>query len=170
MTVDRITRTFASVAFVLTGCSLTARSATARPDLPTVTAVEGRALRCYQLGTPVRRVAERFSLLEQHGHGSGPERFGRLVRPRGAYNSAYWHAEHGDTIELVWTSSPSDSAGLPGTVILMDALRARVTQVGHSSRASGVGVRYLRRPGHADRVRFSGGSSHLLRQCIARVV
>lgn len=129
MAVGGITHTFASVAFVLIGCSPAARNAKVRADLPAITAVEARAVGCYQLLAPVRRVAERFSLLARNGRGAGPERFGRLVRPRGAYNSAYWRSAQGDTLELVWTSSPSDSAEPPGTVIFMDALRAHVTQV-----------------------------------------
>ena len=147
MTVDRITRTFASVTFVLTGCAPAARRAIARPD-PPINAVESRAVGCYQLRAPVRRVAERFSLLARHGRGAGPERFGRLVRPRGAYNSAYWGSAHGDTLQLVWTSSPSDSTGPPGTVIFMDALRARITQDGDTLRGRAVwGADVLDGPG-----------------------
>jgi hypothetical protein len=138
VTLGRIVRTFASVPLALSACSPGARSANVRPDVLPLTAVEARAVGCYQLLAPVRRTAERFALLARHGRGAGPERFGRLVRPRGEYNSAYWSSAQGDTLELVWTSSPSDSTGRPGSVIFMDALRARVTQVGDTLRGRAV--------------------------------
>jgi hypothetical protein len=138
VTLGPVVCTLACVPLVLGACSASAHRVNGRPDLLPLTAAETRAVGCYQLLAPVRRIAERFSLLAQYGRGAGPERFGRLVRPRGDYNSAYWSLAKGDTLELVWTSSPSDSTGQPGSVIFMDALRARVTQVGDTLRGRAV--------------------------------
>jgi len=115
-----------AVICVLPDCSHPQREAAVRSEPPSLTVVEARAVGCYRLLAPVRNVSQEFVLLARRGRGSGPERFGQLIRPRGAYKSAYWHQARGDTLELIWTSTPSDSAGTLGTVIFMDALRARV--------------------------------------------
>lgn len=95
---------------------------------PRPTPLEAKAAGCYRLLAPVRGVAAAFSLRVRHGRGTGPEALGRLIRPRGGYNSAHWGEATRDTLELVWTSAPSDStASFAGAVIYMDALRARVT-------------------------------------------
>jgi hypothetical protein len=99
-----------------------------------LTPLESQAAGCYRVSAPVRDVRGEFRLLAQRGRGSGPERFGRLLRPQGPYFSAYWAGVHPDTIEIVWTTARSDSTGPPGVVIFWDALRARVALVGDSLR------------------------------------
>jgi hypothetical protein len=97
------------------------------PEPPPITAAESRAVGCYDLLTPWRLQTEQFALLARHGLGAGPERTGRLIRPRGGYASAHWGAVAGDTLELVWTNAQSDSTRFEPGVIYWDALRARVT-------------------------------------------
>ena len=130
MTIAQIRITVVGVSFAsaLLGCSRSRHATSFRVE-PPLTVAEARAAGCYRLLAPVRNVAGELVLLTQHGRGAGPERFGRLIRPRGAYNSAYWSTARGDTLELVWTSTGSDSTGSPGAVIFTDALRARVSLV-----------------------------------------
>jgi hypothetical protein len=99
---------------------------------PAPTQLERRVAGCYRLLGPVRGVAEEFSLLLRHGRGSGPEREGRLVRPRGSYNSSLWHQVSTDTLELIWTTAHSDSTRWEPGVVYWDALRARVALRGDS--------------------------------------
>jgi hypothetical protein len=113
----------------LVGCAHPQSGIAVQTEPPALTAVETRTVGCYRFLAPVRDLPADLILLARHGQGAGPERFGRLIRPRGRYQSAYWRQARGDTLELTWTTTPSDSAGKPGTVIFMDALRARVTLI-----------------------------------------
>lgn len=133
--------TFAAsgLACVLHGCLRPGSGASGASQPLTDTSVETRAVGCYRLLTPVREVGPEFALLARHGQGTGPEALGRLIRPRGGYKSAHWSRASQDTLELVWTSTPSDSTTTgPVVAVYMDALRARVTVTGDTLRGRAV--------------------------------
>lgn len=120
-----------SIALLLSACTLVScghsrRSTPVRQGPRPLTSLEARAVGCYRLLAPVRDVRGEFRLLARHGRGSGPEQLGRLLRPPDPYYSSYWAQARADTLELVWTTTRSDSTGTPGVIIFWDALRARV--------------------------------------------
>jgi hypothetical protein len=110
-----------------------------------ITPAESRAVGCYRVVDPWVGVGtDQFALLARHGRGAGPESRARLIRPRGGHASAHWRAIAGDTLELVWTSAPSDSTRFEPGVVYWDALTARVTLEGDTLRGSTVSASDLK--------------------------